>query len=111
MNFFIGFTLDRAFVIFRLDDIATLSLSPSAVLHTFKCAFKMIPFSDGYDSGLSRNQNLFRVVSKILVRYDYCTSSVLLLYCSFLIQRKFKEPINIVRFRNGLVVLQNNQTL
>ena len=94
----------------KINSLGLLFKAIGVVLHAFKCAFKMIPVSDGYDSGLSRNQNLFRVVSKILVRDDYCTSSVLFCtsYFSFLIQRKFTEPVSIVRFRNGL---QNNQTL
>ena len=75
----------------KINSLGLLFKTSGVVLHAFKCAFQMIPVSDGYDGGLSRNQNLFRV-SKILSRDDYCTSSVHLFisYFSFVIQWKFK---------------------
>ena len=50
-------------------------------------------------------------MSKILGRDDYCTSSALFFtfFFVFLIQWKVKHLVRIIRFGNGLVVLQNDQ--
>ena len=61
----------------KINSLGLISKTSGVVLHGFKCAFQMIPISDGYNSGLSRNQNLF-TVSKMLGRGYPCTSSVLL---------------------------------
>ena len=36
----------------KINSLGLLFKTSGVVLHAFKCAFQMIPVSDGYDSGL-----------------------------------------------------------
>ena len=49
----------------KINSLGLILKTSGVVLHGFKCAFQMIPICDGYNSGLSRDQNLF-TVSKLL---------------------------------------------